>query len=102
MCWPRRSRATSPPSSSFSAEAREPLSARLELQPIVVVVAPPTEVKLALIPPPRKTPVWHRWYFWVPLAAGVAGVVALGVGLGVNALDPLTGTLDPGLKKLNH
>jgi hypothetical protein len=68
-----------------------------------VLVAPGQDrfVQVSLKRPPEK--VYKKAAFWVPVTLGVAAValgVGLGVGLGV-AEDPLKGTLNPGIGKVN-
>lgn len=48
-----------------------------------------------------STPIYKKWYFWVPLIAVVAGGTATGLVLGLTPQSPLDGTLNPKLGKVN-
>ena len=62
-------------------------------EPVVVpVITAPVVTAMA---PVKKTPVYRRWYVWVPVAAVVAVGLGVGLGLGLTGNEP-HGTLPPG------
>jgi hypothetical protein len=70
-------------------------------QELVIAAGQTRTVNVQLELPPKKAPLYTKWYLWTPIAAVLAGAaIGLGVGLGTRQ-DPLTGTLDPGLGGVN-
>ncbi len=54
----------------------------IEPTPVAVTVVPVAIVA----PPPKRTPVYKRWYLWVPISVAAVGLgVGLGLGLGTHS-----------------
>lgn len=54
------------------------------VRPTPTPVADPVISTTAPIPPPQKTPVYKKWWFWTTIGVVVAGGVGVGLGLGLS------------------